>query len=950
MVKDILREIKKKWFQFVAILLITALGVGFFVGIQVTGYNMRITAYAYTKTNEIMDFYLSASLGVDDEFVSELEATLNASVNPIVSGNGFLSRDGDDEVVQAYEYSDATKMDITLLEGRLPEKDGEFLIDSTMALKHDLVLGTTYTFSKSEFLDSAELTLVGTVNSSLYFNQERGHSKLGAIGGFIYGQGLQSKTDLYAAVRIVAPEGADLNALEQQIESLQDDLVLNRYHRIVDPIKEELEDGQKELDANRVKANQEFDSAWSKILQSEMDLDDSKNEIINGVLEIYPEASGSNYIEYYENSVAYYETFKQETQDKFDASLKEILAMSEDTEMQKIMKATALQEYETQVEVDAGHEFIKDGIDQINEGEKALLDAKELFEKEKKEALAKLDEAQTEIDDAYTDLDNLDKGSFYKLNRDETIVGYRSFYDDSQRIEAIGKVFPLIFFGVAILVTLSTISRMIDESRIEIGIYKAMGYGRLRTTMKFVGFTFFAWIIGVVIGLLLGFQFIPVLIYNAYRIMYNTPELITGFIASYAFVPLLISFVASVGIAFYKSYKVSSEITASLLIPNAGMKGQRIFLERLGFIWNRLSFLYKVSLRNLFRNKTRFLMTIVGIGGCCGLLITGFGINYSINSIVDKQFDEVINYEAVVAIENGYDLDSSIISDAFYSEVIVENVTVEGQDLSIYAADSLNKLSKLIDMKDRISHKELNVTEDDIVITEKLALMNNLKVGDLLTIKMGDRGVELPITQITENYFAHYLYMSQSTYQKYFGQTKDPSLIILNQIEELNTDWDQILRNESHVLSVNVLQDLKASYIDMMGSFEIVIIVIVLAAFLLELIVLLNLISMNMSERSKELATLKVLGFYPKELSAYVLRENIILSLISIIVGIGFGVYLHRFVLLSAEIDLIMFNRVLKPSAVLLACVLTFALSLLTNLFMSRRANQVNMAEALKGE
>lgn len=953
MVKDILRGIKKKWFQFIAILIITALGVGFFVGIQVTGYNMRVTADQYTKTNEIMDFYLSSSLGVDQEMVDELSLDLDAKVFGLIDGDAFIRKEGFDQVVKAYDYNDNTKKDLTLSEGRLPILEGEIVVDALMAEHFDIAIGDVLTLGSSDILKSREVTVVGLGNSSLYFNQERGQSKLGRLNGFIYVQGLESKDDIFTGIRVIANEDVDPLTIKESIESIKDELMLGRYYRITEPIKEDLIKAQSDLEKANYEVNEKFEDAWNKILHEEMLLTDAKNEVINGILELNPETKGSHYQEYYDNSIQYFTQLKTETTEQFKQAQEQIDLMPEGLEkdfasMELIQKIEMFQA--DMLQVDAAHQVLKQGIDEIVEGDKAIVSAKDSFQKEKKDALASISEGQKEIDDGYKKLDEMDKGSFYIINRDGIIIGYSAFYDDSKRIESIGKVFPLVFFGVAILVTLSTITRMIEESRVEIGIYKALGFSRMRTTLKFTGFTFFSWLIGSGLGLALGFLFIPVLIYNAYRIMYITPELQIGFIGSYAWIPLLLSFLSCVGIAFVKAQSVAKNTTASLLMPPSPKGGQRVFLERFGFIWNNLTFLYKVSLRNLFRNKTRFLMTLVGIGGCCGLLITGFGIQYSINSIVDKQFDEIIQYDAVVAYDKEFNVNESLILDSPYTEVAVENVTVDNKEVSIYAVDDLNDLESKVHFKDRLSGKALKVSNDDVIISEKLAIIKNIKVGDTLEFNQGDKVHQVKVSQITENYVAHYIYMSKDTFKTVMGYSIDPSIILMQEDSSLGEGWDQGLRNEAGVLSVNILGDMKSTYKDMMGSFDVVILVIVVAAFALELIVLLNLITMNMSERYKELATLKVLGFYPKELSSYVLRENIILSLLSLFVGIIFGTFLHKFVLLSAEIDMIMFNRVLKPSAVVWACLLTFAMSMIINLVMSRGANKVNMAEALKSQ
>ena len=334
-------------------------------------------------------------------------------------------------------------------------------------------------------------------------------------------------------------------------------------------------------------------------------------------------------------------------------------------------------------------------------------------------------------------------------------------------------------------------------------------------------------------------------------------------------------------------------------------------------------------------------MTVIGIGGTCGLLITGFGLQHSIYSIVDKQFDEIIQYDAVIAFDNTYvlDKDDFKISATLHSDSIKVGTT----DVSVYAADDIHDLESVLQFRDRKTQQTLFLNDDSVIITEKLSLLYDLNVGDTMSFSLGDQEFNLNITSVTENYLGHYLYLSQANYESVLGYRVSSQLALT----QGHDDYDLLL-NESGVLSVSELEDIKANLQSMMGNFDIVILVIVGAAFALELIVLLNLISMNISERYKELATLKVLGFYPRELSSYILRENVILTLMSLLVGLIFGKYLHQFVILSAEIDMLMFNRELMISSYAWAMGLTFTLSILINLFMSRKANSINMSDALK--
>ena len=940
MVKDIFREIKRKWFQFIAIALITLLGVGFYVGIQVTGYDMRITGDAYALQTDVLDYQMRYTLGFDQAMVDEMATLVNGSVSGVVDGDGFVGND----VIQFIEYDSTTENDITLIEGRLPNNPKELVLDQVYASLNDIYLTDDISVNKSEILVSQNFTVVGFVNSNLYMNQERGNSKLGKIDAFAYAINVELKEPVFTAVRFNFEDDVDITSEIAKIKDQEKELMNGRFDRLVQEDRDKLADAQTELNQSIIDVEKEFGLQWSKIESAQRTLDDAYTELDSALNEINEEPLIGSLNEKLIESRKRSEILAENTQAQLNAQYEQIQMIPDEIEKAYLMAAWEAGQTDfinQMARLNAAQDSISNGIVEYQKGVNELESSKVLFKKEKVNAEQKLVDAQVKIDDGYQEIENTSRGTFYHFTREDVIVGYREFYQDSDRIEGIGKVFPLIFFGVAILVTLSTMTRMIDENRIEIGIYKALGYSWFKTTLKYIGFAFFAWIIGASIGLYLGFSLIPNLIYDAYRIMYLTPDLISGFVLSYAVVPLLVSFLASVGIAFFKSSRVAKETTAALLMPASPKVGQRILLERIPFIWNRMSFLYKVSLRNLFRNKTRFFMTVIGIGGTCGLLITGFGLQHSIYSIVDKQFDEIIQYDAVVAFDDTYELNQD---DFKYSATLhSDSIKVGTTDVSVYAVDDIHDLEEVLSFRDRKTKQDLFLSDDSVVITEKLSLLYDLGVGDVMTFSLGDQEFNLNITSVTENYLGHYLYLSQANYESVLGYRVDSQLALT----QGNSDYDALL-NESGVLSVSQLVDIKENLQTMMGNFDIVILVIVGAAFALELIVLLNLISMNISERYKELATLKVLGFYPRELSSYILRENIILTLMSLLVGLFFGKYLHQFVILSAEIDMLMFNRELMVSSYAWAMALTFSLSILINLFMSRKANKINMSDALK--
>ncbi|MEG0328042.1 MAG: FtsX-like permease family protein [Erysipelothrix sp.] len=1018
MVKDILREIKAKWLQFVAILLITCLGVGFFVGIRVTGYDMRKTADLYMETHDVLNMEFRHTLGIDDVMIESLSNIVDGKAVGVNDTDSFVKSDSFDGVMKLIEYTKLTSQDITLIEGELPKQSHELVADHILKDQRGLKPGDTVEIKDNDVFEPESYKVVGFVESSRYMNLERGNSQIGSgnILGFLYINEPTAKHDIYTSARFYLNEGADVDAEIKKVKAQEDVLTQARYERAIAPELEKLKDAEAELKTARDEAEIQFADARKQLDDGKAKLDGLYTTIDDG---IYKMAQGldmelaAGSFEKQIGDVLRVSQEKQKTvQTELDKQRSDLIKKQTGVEAGlaqiKVQKDDLLVKYEVleqkiestdptspeYPQLVAQFEMVKAGLAEIEKNEQPLLEAQKEIEngltqidakqteidtlfgeirtnsavlldvsKKYDEGLAtynqqeatyqtehthtfsKIDEAQQIIDDGYKEIEENRTGKAFVLGREDVLIGYREFYDDSDRIEAIGQVFPLIFFGVAILVTLSTVSRMVDESRMQIGVYKALGYSWFKTSLKFVGFAFIAWFLGSILGIALGFYFIPTLIYDAYRIMYLTPELETGIILSYAWLPLLVSFLSSVGIAMGRSMKVSRETTANLLRPPLPKSGQRIFLERITFLWERMSFLYKVSMRNLFRNKTRFLMTVIGIGGCCGLLITGFGLRHSIYSIIDKHFDQVINYDGMITYNGSVDLSKVELDGSI--EIMSEGITVGTRDAQMFVADDLKNLNQFINFKDRKSHDDIVVDNSGVIISEKLAILEDLNVGDMFTFEILDREYQVPITGIVENYVMHYAYMSDDTYQRVTGnEVKDN--VILFQTDAASDSFKTTLLEQSDVFSVSFLKEMRDSYQDAMGNFDIVIYVVVGAAFALELIVLLNLISMNLSERQKELATLKVLGFYPKELAQYILRENIVLTVLSLFFGVFFGYYLHKFVILQAEIDAVMFNRELLWTSVGASIALTFIISIIINLLMARRTNHVNMSEALK--
>lgn len=950
MVKDILREIKARKLQFLAILLITVLGVGFFIGISVTGHDMRLTADDYMESANVLDLEIMNSYGIDDEMKLELNELLNSESKDIYSSDVYANFKDFDGVISLYELNDSLDSDLTIIEGRLPKEDKEVIIDSLLQSLHNIQINDEITIKENDVFKSTKLKVVGVAKSSLYLNKSRGYTNLGSglVDGFAYAKNLDLKIDTVTSLRFIFDEDTKVSDKEKIIESNKELILQNRFDRLIAPKIEELKKGEEELKSAKEAYNIEIASQEAKLVKAEKDLEIAERQLHLGLDKLTFDIPTSGTLDERLDLVDRGFSAIKKLKEKEINDLKERLNTIENEEIKKYLNEqinSQLSELDNmEREFQAGYNQIALGISQFNKGKVELENGKRALAAAKASAEAEFLKNDNEIAKAYEEIENADTGDLYIFTREDSIIGYTDFYNDSERIEAIGRIFPLIFFGVAILITQSTLTQMVEESRSQLGVYKALGFTSFRASLKYVGFAFIAWFIGTSIGIIFGFFIIPNIIYNAYRILYETPDLISNVVLSYLWLPLIISFLASVGVAFYKSIKVSSDQAANLLRPALPKSGQRILLERFPFIWNRFSFLYKVSFRNLFRNKSRFLMTVIGIAGCSGLLITGFGISNSVNSIIDIQFNEIFDYDGIITYTKPDNLREDLYDS--YIDLYSDNIKVDSTSVSIYVSDDLDSLSNYIRFN-KVKENDSDPSSYDLVITEKLAEINNLKINDPLTFTFENKNYTLTVSEIIKNHAGHYAIINKDIFEEMSNKTLSNN-VRLYKGSELSSDLVSGMLENDNILNITQSIDIENNFKEQMGNFDVIILVIVFAAFLLELIVLTNLISMNISERSKELATLKVLGFYPKELSSYILRENIILTFIALFVGSIFGIILHKFVVITAEIDLVMFNRELNTFSIIISLILTLVLSLIINLIMSKRADKVNMNEALK--
>lgn len=619
-------------------------------------------------------------------------------------------------------------------------------------------------------------------------------------------------------------------------------------------------------------------------------------------------------------------------------------------------------------ELRARERELKSGETEIADGEAQFSDAKQEYEEGKAEAEAEIAEAEAEIAEAEEDIAAIEEPKWYVYDR-STLIEYSGFGENAERLGAIGKVFPVLFFLVAALISLTSMTRMVEEQRVSIGTMKALGYGRAAIASKYMGYALLATVGGSVIGVLIGEKVLPYIIVYAYGILYrHLPKILVPYDWGYAAMASGAAIFCTMFATWAACYKELEAQPAILMRPPAPKKGRRVFLERVTIVWKRLSFTWKSTIRNLMRYKTRFFMTMFGIGGCMALMLVGFGLKDSCYEIAELQYAELQFYDGSIYLkediqeEQRENLKTCLENDKNvegYTDVNMQSVTlVNGkEERSAYEVifEDMDSISKYVDFHDRRSKEKYSLTDDGAILTEKTAKLLDVEAGGTIEIKDEEGGNKrIKVSHICENYMGHYVYMTPAYYEQIYGSRPEYNSILFSgkengedQKEQLEKTGRNILKEEG-ALSVSYTHDIEKQLDDMLKSLNLVIVVLIISAGALAFVVLYNLNTVNIAERKRELATLKVLGFYDMEVAEYVYRENIILTFLSAAVGVALGRLLHLFIIQTVEVDSAMFGRNINLPSYLYSLALTVLFSLLINGVMYFKLKRIDMVESLK--
>ena len=615
---------------------------------------------------------------------------------------------------------------------------------------------------------------------------------------------------------------------------------------------------------------------------------------------------------------------------------------------------------EAAAELSKAYKTLRDSEKQLADGWNEYNDGLAKYEEAKAESDQKLADARQQILDAEKKVAKLKKPTWYVFTRKDN-PGFSTYESDAYRIENVCKIFPVFFFLVAILVCLTTMTRMVEEERTQIGTLKALGYSKAAIASKFIVYSALASLSGSVVGIAAGSFIFPTVIYSAYEMLYKTPALKLQPMPEVWVLVTLCALVCTTAAALMACMAELRSNPAALMRPKAPKAGKRVLLERIPFIWKRLSFTRKVTVRNLFRYKKRIFMTILGIAGCTALTMAGFGIYSSISVILDKQYSEIFNYDLIVVLDSDageYTLetvDKALEEDENTTENVelyMKSLSYKGiGDTSLVVAKDTTKLADVVKFNDRVTGNPLELTDDGVIITERFAELSGLSAGDEFTFTCGGEEITAKVSSVTENYTLHFVYMTENLYEKLCGAKPSYNTyftIMKDTGDEAQKEMGERLMSLDGVQALSFVKDNRESFGNTVKNLNYVVILIIVSAAMLAFVVLYNLTNINITERIREIATIKVLGFYDNEVSAYVFRENILLTLIGDAIGLGAGVWLHRFVIQVAQTDSVMFGRTLPLWCFAAAFVLTLIFALLVDFIMHFRLKKVSMVESLK--
>lgn len=974
--KDIFRTIKKSFGRFISIICLMALGTLFFVGLRLTGIDMRKTSSDFYNKHHLYDIKLTNSYGLSksDRDLLDSYKQANKIEYSYFSDNCLMDNR------TSYRIYSLSK-DIStyeLVNGQMPLNDNEIVLSSMLENKYQINDMIEFSKNDNDLLKIYKYKIVGFVKSGEITNKNAsiGQTNIGTgqLDGFGVIKASNFKSDVYMEAKLVFNNTKELSPYDDNYDSLivkhKDDLIslFNKQDVIrlaelkkkpqekIDAAKKKISDARNEIDINQKKlvdasnelekAKREVESNKKLLISNKKKIDENKSSL-NNLLKVVNK--GISDIELALTNPLLDNTSKTSLQKKLD-----------DLNKQKNSISNALKKIgDNEKEIIINQKKLDEASKEIVLNEKNYYSNLFAFNSKKEEVMQEIAKNEKDLNDAQNKLDKL-KLPVYDFSTREDIAGYSRYNSFAVQIEVLANVFPLVAYSIAILLSLTTMTRMVEENRLYIGTLKALGYRNWDIKKKFIYYALLAGVIGAIIGTLIGQTYIPKLIYNAYASTSTMGDLKLTFDPFYLVISIIIAMLCTVLATNVVCSKQLRENPASLLQAKPPKKGSKIFLERIAFIWKRLGFIYKVTARNLFRYKLRMLMNIIGVAGCMALLIMGFGIRDSVNGVASNQYSKYTKYDMLVIKNDDLSNDENSLliknindlSDVGKSlELSYKTVHLKDNkySASMLVSNDISKLNDFIGIYDS-DNKMINFSDDGIIISEKLASLMKVKKGDTLSIKDDlNREHKLKISSIMQNYFGHYLIMNDNYYQKVFNNKVYNNAIFINVNNNSNIkDVAYNIMKNKDVKGLSDVSYLRIEIDNMMGSLNRVIIVIILLASLLAITVIYNLTNINIEERIRELSTIKVLGFYHREVTAYIYRETFILSLIGMFIGYFIGRILFLFIIDILPADYVLFDSNLYLSNIIMSASITLVIIIIIMFIVHFHLKKINMLDALK--
>lgn len=1011
MQKDFWREIKHTKSRFFSMMILVALSVAFLSGLKATAPDMKHTGDDYLDSLHLADIQVLSTLGLTDDDIDALkaqESIENAEGEYVL--DAFASSDGAEAVVKVLSLSDQGINDVLLREGRMPARADECVVEENMLELLDISIGDTIALEPDSKMDDAlageEYTVVGTVRSPVYIAVERGTSTIGSgtVKAYLYLPREAFTLDYYTAAYVRVSGAAEMTAFYDEYDDYIDDVIDTleafgderaalRHDSLVAEATEKLDDAQQELDDAKAEADEELGKAQRELSDARKKLDNGWRDYRSGQQELKDSRARLDEAyqslrdgeQEYADGLAQYEASRREFEDQKAAAGAGMTAVTDPAAlaaMQQQMEQAQQQLDEAKAQLDAsraeldtgwqeyddgeaqyasGAQKLADAYRDLQKGEQDYRDGLNDYEDGKAEADEKIADAQAKITDARREVADIESCEWYLFSRSYN-PGYTGFGQDAERMANLASVFPVIFFLVAALVCLTTMTRMVEEQRVQIGSLKAMGYSGLAISRKYLFYGLLPSLTGGVFGLVIGYILFPKMIFTAYQIMYQMPDIELRAYPEISIFSVLAAVACTTLATLWACLATLRETPASLMRPRTPKAGKRVFLEYIRPLWKRMSFTHKVTARNLFRYQKRFWMTVIGIGGCTALIIAGFGMRSSLLFTMSRQYDDLFHYSAQVTLsDNALSTERQAVEDFLAGdERIVSYVPCEASSATVVTPSysttayvevmASDEIGKVVDLFDYKSGDPITMGDEGVYIDQKLSELLKVSVGDTFFLDGDERG-DVTVAGIYEHYTGHFIYMTPGYYENALHADGEPNAYLLNftsdDTDTCNAIFEKLL-DMSGVATTSRMRDTQDTYMHSMERVDFVVVIIILAAAALAMVVLFNLSNINITERQRELATIKLLGFYDGEVSAYVYRENIVLTLFGILLGCFMGHWLHIYLVRSTEIDLMMFGRQTATSAYVYAAILTMLFSVAVNILAHFRMKKIDMVESLK--